>query len=355
MTQNRILSIDFLRGIAILLVLMVHHPSSPFVLGVIGWSGVDLFFVLSGFLVSGLLFQEYKTTQQIHIKRFWIRRGFKIYPMFYAFFGFTLFAQTYGGITFTLKGLIGELFFLQNYVGLMSGHTWSLAVEEHFYFLLPLLLWLLISRNQGLEDPFHSIPMVCLALGIVCLSLRVYTCMYVEYGVFSHHYPTHLRLDSLFFGVFLSYLFHFHQEKLSLWMQKNRWVCLIISVLLLSTMYVWGFSDFVMNTFGFTWVYLGYGGLLLYFVYHIHVEKCWIVFRWFFGGGVWIGRFSYGIYLWHLAVQFHGTKVLMSCWNVEEYSITTFWVYVIGSILMGALMTYLIEKPFLKLRNQMYA
>ena len=77
----RITSIDFLRGVAVLLVVFRHIMLEP-ILSNIGWVGVDLFFVLSGFLVSNLLFQEYKQTKTVKPIRFLIRRGFKIYPLF---------------------------------------------------------------------------------------------------------------------------------------------------------------------------------------------------------------------------------------------------------------------------------
>lgn len=80
---KRDVRLDCLRGIAVLMVL-VHHSPTP--LGgrlLAGWTGVDLFFVLSGFLVSGLLFKEHLATGRIHPWRFYLRRGFKIYPNFY--------------------------------------------------------------------------------------------------------------------------------------------------------------------------------------------------------------------------------------------------------------------------------
>jgi len=84
-------ALDFWRAIAIILVLFRHAPISNdanFIFLILqkgGWVGVDIFFVLSGFLVSGLLFKEFKLKKHIDIKRFLIRRAFKIYPSFYLF------------------------------------------------------------------------------------------------------------------------------------------------------------------------------------------------------------------------------------------------------------------------------
>src|SRR3974390_1422877 len=81
---SRSMGLDALRAVAILLVLGRHANLSE-VWSRIGWCGVDLFFVLSGFLISGLLFQEYKKRKSIDFMRFFILRGLKIYPSFYLF------------------------------------------------------------------------------------------------------------------------------------------------------------------------------------------------------------------------------------------------------------------------------
>src|SRR5581483_5569531 len=132
-----------LRGVAVLLVLGRHlNPPTncpewlQIPLGLWqrgGWVGVDLFFVLSGFLVSGLLFQDYRQHGRLHIGRFYVRRGLKIYPGFYA-----LLAVTAGMICCFLRRplpvqrLLAEAVFLQNYLGFEWGtlwnHTWSLAI-----------------------------------------------------------------------------------------------------------------------------------------------------------------------------------------------------------------------------------
>ena len=83
--MSRLRELDFLRGIAILLVLLRHITLFSFTTQM-GWIGVDLFFVLSGFLVSGLLFKEYIQFGNIQPKLFLIRRGFKIYPIYFIFY-----------------------------------------------------------------------------------------------------------------------------------------------------------------------------------------------------------------------------------------------------------------------------
>ena len=121
-----------------------------------GWIGVDLFFVLSGFLISGLLFNEYKTCSSISFKRFFIRRGLKIYPAFYLFLFLT--GLVYYLVFHVLSSrthYLAEFFFVQNYWHGVWDHTWSLAVEEHFYILLPTVLLFLVRRSPEQRNPFR--------------------------------------------------------------------------------------------------------------------------------------------------------------------------------------------------------
>ena len=89
-TRNR--NLDALRAVAILLVLGRHFEYFR-LWSQVGWAGVDLFFVLSGFLISGLLFAEWKQRGSIGIARFYVRRGLKIYPAFYVFLAMTAAAE----------------------------------------------------------------------------------------------------------------------------------------------------------------------------------------------------------------------------------------------------------------------
>ncbi|HEX4406503.1 MAG TPA: acyltransferase, partial [Polyangia bacterium] len=160
MATQRLNRLDILRAIAVLLVLGRHMYVTMFWMRT-GWMGVDLFFVLSGFLVSGLLFAEHQKYGKLNVVRFWVRRAFKIYPAFY----FLLIVSAVTG--FHQKGwLLADVFFFQNYVPGWWHHTWSLAVEEHFYLLAPLLLALIARAGRGQKDPFVRLPLYVGLLGV---------------------------------------------------------------------------------------------------------------------------------------------------------------------------------------------
>ena len=165
--------LDILRCIAVLLVIF-RHSSLNNILQHFGWLGVDLFFVLSGFLVSGLLFVEYKNYQVVDIKRFLIRRSFKVFPPFYFFVLTTvIFNFLYNNTNYDVSELLHEVFYLQSYLPNIWQHTWSLAVEEHFYFSLAFIVFV-FSRKQLLEKKDLVIYSL---LGFLILSLimRVHT------------------------------------------------------------------------------------------------------------------------------------------------------------------------------------
>src|SRR4051812_11977324 len=127
--STRIQGLDVLRGLAIILVLGRHGaiaPANQPILHAItsiwatgGWVGVDLFFVLSGFLVSGLIFRECQENGDFSLKRFFLRRGLRIYPPFYAFLlargMLALVFRSDNAELFTFSRFLREAFFVQNY------------------------------------------------------------------------------------------------------------------------------------------------------------------------------------------------------------------------------------------------
>lgn len=345
-TAQRSQALDTLRGIAVLLVLFRHMPipgglhswlDAPLrVLQRGGWAGVDLFFVLSGYLVSGLLFSSWKNYSELRIGRFLIRRAFKIYPAFYVML-IAVLIWRWPGWNYALS----EGLFVQNYGPAIFPHTWSLAVEEHFYLGLPLVLWLACGKK---EHPFAALPVVVFGVAIVCLTLRIVTAWDSESATRANYTPTHLRCDALFFGVLLSWLGCFHREALEAFITKHHRLLVTFGVLGVAPVFFYELGPtWFLHTVGFSVLYLAAGCWLLLALRHD------LSVRLLAG----IGFYSYSIYLWHIPVQ----RILL-----DGYCRSWFprdgWeqsmIYFMTTIALGMLAAWLVELPFLKLRDRFF-
>lgn len=363
--KNRNPSIDILRAFAILLVLGRHMKTCPPETNIylssltelwqrVGWTGVDLFFVLSGFLVSSLLFQENLIHSQIDIKRFLVRRGFKIYPSFWIFIGFTIVYWKANNYPLYLSNLLGELFFLQNYIGNFWGYTWSLAVEEHFYILLVIILYWLNQRDLKFRNktPFLELPQISIIILVACLALR-YITAYISSDSDSYTllFPTHLRIDSLMFGVLIAWLWHFKLSEFEKLFWFKRLYLTIMGLFFVFVPFVANIDRTInMFTFGLSFLYFGFGLLILGTI-NLKIKseallKCL----------TYIGYCSYSIYLWHGPVNLwlipslgkFISPVFISNWYIYFLS------YFVGSIAIGCLATNMVEKPLLSLRNKIF-
>lgn len=340
----RLRALDALRTIAVVLVLGRHMPEPPATLawrGALvewmrfGWIGVDLFFVLSGFLVSGLLFTERKRHGRLRIGRFLVRRGFKIYPPFYL-----LIAISVAVAQPTAKKLLAELFFFQNYTPGIWNHTWSLAVEEHFYLLLALVL-LLWSRSKTAHPATLA---VAIGLGLVAtLALRLFS-LARNPNAFPM-YQTHYRLDALGFGVLLSLAYHFAHDRLATFVHRWRWGLLAAAVCLLTPALWLGYRDRWMLGFGLTTNYLGFGLVLL-----LTLLSGWSLPRFLDAiatGLARVGQSSYSIYLWHVPIL-----AWLMPRTAELPHAARLVIYFPFCILIGVVFGRLIEQPFLRLRDR---
>ena len=362
----RLKSLDVLRDIAVLLVIGHHAPECPeetplFLRAFlhhwmrIGWIGVDIFFVLSGFLVSGLLFREYQKHGKLRIGRFLVRRGLKIYPAFYFMLLVTFFIRLLTARDLKLANFASECLFVQNYFTGIHGHTWTLAVEEHFYIALSLLLGFIVNKrvSTGKLDKLSSIPQIYMLVGAVVLGLRCLTFGFLEYDMHTHLFPTHLRIDGLFFGVVLSYVYHFHSEMLQSVTQRFRFPLLAFSVLLVSPVAfdLLNRSSPWFGTFGLTLLYIGFGIILICTV--DWAPRSVRLLKLLTTPLSMMGVFSYSIYLWHLPVKH---------WVQEAFTIASgeplgYWIhmpiYCIGSIVGGVCLAKAIEIPVLRLRDKL--
>jgi peptidoglycan/LPS O-acetylase OafA/YrhL len=357
MTANpvsRIKQLDVLRGIAIVLVLGSHMYATD-LWSQIGWVGVDLFFVLSGFLVSGLLFKEYKEYGQIRLGRFLIRRGFKIYPAFYFFILVTIAIRLKYTQQVPIQTIIAEIFFLQNYLQPLWWHTWSLAVEEHFYLLLAILCFCLRRSSDG-RNLFRHIPKITMFVALLVLGLRVLTTIYLTpWNLETHNQPTHLRIDSLLFGVLLAYYHHFNQTEFFNFIHQRARTIFFTSCLLCSSCLFFPGSHIFMTTIGFTLLYLGFGGIMMTSLYHtLTLPGPLAKLAALLGRALsYIGVYSYSIYLWHLLIAGVVIDVIRRISPIKLHYLAEFFIYATGSIVAGIFMSKLIEQPFLKWRDKL--
>jgi peptidoglycan/LPS O-acetylase OafA/YrhL len=336
--------LDVLRAMAVFFVMCTHCPAiQP--LGKMGWIGVDLFFVLSGFLISGLLFSEFATTKEIDWKRFLIRRAFKIYPPFYFFLALTVLIEwVVFSHLITRRALIAETFFFQNYFSdwRFWGHTWSLAVEEHFYLLLPMCLMLLIWLRRGDAEPLKFLPHIVFTTSFVVLLGRTYSASR-GFWVYSH---THARVDALASGVAFSWFWHFRHDFLRTNVSRFKWLIIAVIPILISPALFWDYDGFLISSVGLTAIYIGFTGLLA-IVLFLPVPPKFVISA--LTPVASVGIYSYSIYLWHVPVQryltalgFHG-------------DIKGFLLFVALSLLIGIGMSRLIETPSIRMRDKLFS
>jgi peptidoglycan/LPS O-acetylase OafA/YrhL len=228
--SERFAALDGLRGVAWLLVLLAHGSEYYLFPDVFvsygGWLGVVVFFVLSGFLITYLLLEEWARTGRISLANFYARRTLRIWPLYFAVLGayafvFPFFDQdTCSSIVVSTNdpsfayyqhSLLAYPFFLQNYlvdqwdVPLGLRIFWSLVVEEHFYLFWPLLL--VVLRGRWL------VP-ILVGIATTTFFLRALTLLGVLGEPQSVDGMTHTTLDSLAAGCLIACLYHSRPEVL---------------------------------------------------------------------------------------------------------------------------------------------
>jgi peptidoglycan/LPS O-acetylase OafA/YrhL len=230
------------------------------------------------------------------------------------------------------------VFFVQNYFTGIWAQTWSLAVEEHFYLLLPLMFWLMSRLNRS-SNPFRGLPGLFMVVSSMEIILRlIFTWNMADpVNELSYLSPTHLRMDGLLFGVLLGYYYHFDRKAYRQIAESN--IALSMTGVAFMLILIVPLNSPIMHTVGYTCVLLGFGFLLLRAVdWHPHryTAACLKPLAS-------IGYYSYSIYLWHG----------WTCRLLPRRNFTEFACSLVASLALGIIMANLIEFPALRFRDRL--
>jgi peptidoglycan/LPS O-acetylase OafA/YrhL len=333
---------DVLRTVAILLVFSAHFSGefgissrvAQLPIFYFGWTGVDLFFVLSGFLIGLQLWKELERTGRIDVPQFLLRRGLRIWPLYYSFVGFI----AVEGLLFhrNLSGIWADASLTSNYFHGQVGGGWSLSTEEQFYILFPVALvlvsWLLRVRQMWL------VPVT--ALAVVTIS-RVLTIQ--NFGNTARprmYFPIHTHSDGLAIGALLAWAYVLRPDI----MRGRIGQRVIAPIMLVSGIGVHAASAVVFNYLALALIYGAFA------IWAVNLSRiAFLEMRGFYL----VSRLSYCVYLNHfglipLVLHYLAPLRTMGMWGFGSAYVITFGI----CVLFSAATFVLIEQPFLQLRTR---
>jgi len=342
--------LDVLRSLAIALVFAYHLSGfCPHALRTLhspilrfGWTGVDLFFVLSGFLIGGQLWKELKASGSVDVRRFILRRGFRIWPLYYSLVAFLL-AEHLLGYKRPGHYLWPDATFLSNYFPSQHqiGGGWSLSVEEQFYLLIPILL--VVGAKFISPKSLYRLTLFWLfALPLIRYLVLLRYSNPAE-RLESVYYPFHTHSDGLAMGLLIAWIMTWKPELLL----NSRWLDAALILVFLVGCSLW---YVVPLTFLYSVVALSYGALMLLLLR--------IRLRFVFPSKVFyiISRLSFGVYLIHSGLLDHAKSFNTRLFGEGFRSfLCAFVLWGTISLALAFVSFSFIELPFLKLRDRLLA
>ena len=316
-------SIDSLRALAVLAVI-IYHVDVNYLPG--GFLGVDLFFVLSGYLISSLIIKEYRKTGSLNLYNFYIRRARRLLPAVY-------FMITVGLVVIVL---FNEVLLRKSHLDAIFGyiyssnwwyifhkldyfdsfgaqspfkHLWSLAIEEQFYMIFP-LLFLLVNRKKKSKDGTYKLNknFLYVVLGLILVSLIAHILLFDINNISRIYFGTDTRAFSLLVGVVGAILYPMERLHAKVTPQQNM-IYSVVSLVSIATLITVMIYTSEYNTL------LYRGGFLLVAILGLIViissgKQHTLMSRLLsFKPVVFIGKISYSLYLWHFPVLVLTTPV----------------------------------------------
>lgn len=354
--------LDGLRFLAFLLVFIHHAPiSSESVLArklhSFGWVGVDLFFVLSAFLMTSLLLREYDATGKISVANFYVRRILRIWPLYFfaVLLGFSVVPAISWSGEFAYYGLIKNyllpyIIFIANIPIAILGypstsfpalaHLWTISFEEQFYVILPLLM---VGLTPFRASSWLRTLLLVFALGLgVRVSLQLMQISFLPAWVLPLARP-----DSFIVGMLIAV----GVEKYSLTSRASQFALLTIALALLALVISFPAIELnsVHNIWRYTAISLAMGAVLLLALR----EPSWLATGLAIRPLKYLGKISYGLYVYHLlalAVA-HYVVSLITAVNASVVSSMLISFEVVGALILTVAVSAVsyrwLEKPFL--------
>lgn len=337
-------NLDGLRAIAILMVIFHHIPPIQIswlqTLQHNGRYGVALFFVISGFLISSLLIREKTATQTINLYHFYMRRALRLYPLYYLMLGFEC-VLVFGlgqyspdnQLLFKDK-LLSYIFYFSNLLSTATigpfFYAWSLAVEEQFY-----LVYAAVAKVFRLRVILlGAISLILLKLAYHLLPLPHFPGDGIERLVFSYQEP-------IIIGVILGILSHHSAtfNRITSLINKKTLVYIIV-ILLIILLTLFNMKD---KTSLITLCFYLLSGLL---VWYLSIKKPLLLI----GKGLlpYIGRISYGIYLFHMLV----INILKRIPVINAHPLLLFCISLIGTVCIASISYSIFERPILNFKKR---
>ena len=297
-------------------------------------------------------------TGAVDVKKFLWRRGSKIYPPLWILVIFTLslnwFRLNPSSPGLLVRGALAEILFVQNYFPGLWTHTWSLAVEEHFYLAIALAAAIGIRKPAWASVVWRRrIEIVSLLVAaIVLLRLRTSIRLLSAHSPDTHAlFATPLNADGLIIGCFIALSLTFGHAHLVRTIQARRFASVAAAGLLLAPLFIWDYADdrYLVGAWAVGKVIAWIAAFLLVCVALTISSFSHPILRWLAG----VGRASYSIYLWHQVVNHLGARSVMLALGTSNWWVYA-GVYLGGSICLGLLMHELVERPVLALRDRIF-
>ncbi|MGZ3712156.1 MAG: acyltransferase family protein, partial [Bdellovibrionota bacterium] len=353
---SRFWGLDLLRAIAVLAVVLYHYPKDPSQLWLralshYGWVGVDLFFVLSGYLIAGQFFTHSQARRPGLFSRFFIRRIFRTLPNYLVVLAIYVIFINQQNV-----GLWKYFFFIQNFeIPQVFSYSWSLCIEEQFYLVFPVLF---LAGSKLFSKIRKRDPRVLAAIFIILgAAVRFFvwqkTRPDLAYAANVDHgfevylsrlfYPTYVRLDGLCVGVTLAALRVYHPKVWLGWLGRANFV-LGIGVAVLAFAFAvlhWRMSA-IGIVLGYPLLALGFGALLI-----SSLGKNSLLCRWKIPGVSLIALLSYSIYLTHGLALLAVSRMALRL-GVSDTGLAAAGMSIMSVFVCAAILYFMVERPFMR-------